>query len=79
MRFMSKIKLKEVEIPIAFSHPKKKNVAPVATPHKHHKQVECSLSGRSSRAPETNCARRLVKLKERSEKERPGAEMLFGR
>lgn len=39
-----------------FLSPKKKNVAPVATPHKHHKQVECSLSGRSSRAPEVSTA-----------------------
>lgn len=70
MRFMSKIKLKEAEIPIAFFHPKKKTVAPVATPHKHHKQVGCSLSGRSSRAPEVSTAHGvLVKLKER-----PGAE-----
>lgn len=49
---------------------KKKTVAPVATPHKHHKQVGCSLSGRSSRAPEVSTAHGvLVKLKER-----PGAE-----
>ena len=60
-----------------FLSPQKINVAPVATPHKHHKQVECSPSGRSSRAPETNSTR-LVKLKERCDKERPGVEMLLG-